>query len=158
MKTENQILLEEIISLLRGGNAHLSFQVAVKNVPMDKIGIKLDHTPYSLWQLVEHIRIAQWDMLQFCINPKHLSPPWPEGYWPVNCKPFRNEDWFNSIDKIQSDLEEFILYISKNNLFTPLDHGSGQNLLREAFQIADHTSYHSGEIVALRRILDAWAG
>lgn len=156
MKNENKIIIEELVKLLKGGSAHLSFQAAVKGLPAEIRGIKPENMPYSIWQLVEHIRIAQWDMLQFCIDEKHQSPKWPDEYWVKETAPKNEDAWNKSIAQINHDLEEFIKVLKKEDIYQELPHGEGQNILREALQIADHTSYHSGEIIAIRRMLKAW--
>lgn len=156
MKNEHKIVIEELVKLLKGGGAHLSFQEAVNDLPAEIRGIKPENMPYSIWQLVEHIRIAQWDMLQFCINESHQSPKWPDGYWIREAKPKNEGAWNKSIMQINNDLEEFIEVLKKEDIYKGLPHGNGQNILREALQIADHTSYHSGEIIAIRRMLKAW--
>jgi len=156
MKSEHKIIIDELVKLLKGGSAHLPFQEAVKGLPAELRGIKPENMPYSIWQLVEHIRIAQWDMLQFCIDENHLSPKWPDEYWVKETKPKNDDAWNKSITQINNDLEEFIGVLKKEDIYKELPHGNGQNILQEALQIADHTSYHSGEIIAIRRMLKAW--
>jgi hypothetical protein len=112
--------------------------------------------PYSIWQLVDHIRIAQWDMLQFSKDADHKSPIWPDEYWPKESEPADDDAWNGSIEQIDSDLDEFIELLEHSNIYQPLEHGDGQTILSEALQIADHNSYHIGEIVAVRRILGDW--
>src|ERR1700709_404308 len=104
---DNKILVKELTKLLMGGSAHVDLKDAIKNLPADLRGVKPDNMPYSIWQLTEHIRIAQWDMLQFCIDADHQSPQWPEGYWPKEAEPKDNDAWDNSIKQIDNDLEEF---------------------------------------------------
>jgi hypothetical protein len=156
MKNEHAIIIDELVKLLKSGGAHLSFQEAVNDLPAEIRGIKPENMPYSIWQLVEHIRIAQWDMLQFCINESHQSPKWPDEYWVREAEPKNDGAWNKSIIQINNDLEEFIEVLKKEDIYKELSHGNGQNILREALQIADHTSYHSGEIIAIRRMLKAW--
>jgi len=152
----NDHLINELEKLLRGGTAHVSLHDALKDLPIDLLGKKPEHLPYSIWQLVEHIRIAQWDMLEFCKSAEHQSPEWPEGYWPEESAPEDSETFEASVKRIWSDLEEFIALLHAGNLYAPLAHGTGQTLLREALQIADHTAYHVAEIVVIRRLLGAW--
>ena len=156
MKSEHRIIIDELVKLLKGGSAHLPFQEAVNDLPAEIQGIKPENMPYSIWQLVEHIRIAQWDMLQFCIDENHQSPKWPDEYWVKEAKPKNGDAWNKSITQINNDLEEFIEVLKKEDIYKELPHGNGQNILHEALQIADHTSYHSGEIIAIRRMLKAW--
>jgi len=156
MNDEHQIVIGELIKLLKGGGAHATFKEAVDKLPAKLRGVKPDGLPYSIWQLTEHIRIAQWDMLQFCIDAKHESPKWPDEYWPEETAPEDNDAWDKSIKQVNDDLDEFIALLKTADIYKKIPHGSGQNILREALQIADHTSYHSGEIIALRRVLKAW--
>jgi hypothetical protein len=149
---EHKILIDEIARLLRGGSAHIGLTDALDKLPADARGIKPDSLPYSIWQLVEHIRIAQWDMLQFCINPDHQSPRWPEEYWPKEPAPANNEGWDSSLEQIDADLEQFIDVVKTGDIYKKLPHGDGQSILREALQIADHTAYHISEIIVIRRL------
>jgi hypothetical protein len=152
----HKILIKEITKLLMGGGAHATLKDALADLPANLRGVKVDKLPYSIWQLVEHIRIAQWDMLRFCMEPNHKSPKWPDDYWPKETAPEDDEAWNDSIEQINNDLDEFIGILEHSNLYEPIPGGSGQTILLEAFQIADHTSYHTGEIIAMRRLLDAW--
>lgn len=153
---EHKILVEELTKLLLGGSAHASLQKALKGLNPDLRGVKLDHMPYSIWQLVEHIRIAQWDMLQFCNDASHRSPKWPDDYWPKESGPQDEDAWNSALEQINSDLDEFLSLIAHADLYQPLPHGTGQSILREALQIADHNAYHVGEIIAIRRALGDW--
>ena len=156
MDNQPKVLIQEIAKLLIGGGAHAKFTDAVKDINPRVRGLKPEHMPYSIWQLVEHIRIAQWDMLQFCKDANHKSPAWPDDYWPKEAEPANENAWEGAISQIQSDLDEFIELVEHADLFQPLEHGTGQNILREALQVADHTAYHTGEIIAIRRFLNDW--
>jgi len=156
METGNESLIAELKKLLKGGSAHIGLNDALANLPENLLGERPYQLPYSIWQLVEHIRIAQRDMLEFCKNPNHQSPKWPDDYWPKEPAPKNNEVFEASINKINTDLEEFIELLYKSDLYTPLPHGNGQTILREALQIADHTAYHVAEIIVIRRLLNAW--
>jgi hypothetical protein len=151
---------KQILAFLKGGNAHATLDEAVKDFPVDKRGKKPNGLPYSAWQLLEHIRIAQHDILRFSKNydGKYQSPKWPEGYWPESPEPPSEKAWTDSIHQIKADLKEFedLLKDPKSNLTETFPWGDGQNLLREALLIADHSAYHLGEIVAVRRMLSAW--
>jgi uncharacterized damage-inducible protein DinB len=155
---ETSILIKNLKELLIGGHAHATFEQAVKELPAELRGQVPEGMPYSIWQLVEHIRIAQLDILEFSRNADYRSPKWPEGYWPKEHAPKNAAAWEESIGQIASDRKAFIglLEAPDADLFTPFPHGSGQNLLREAMLIADHTSYHTGEIIVLRRLMGAW--
>ncbi|MDB5155708.1 MAG: DinB family protein [Mucilaginibacter sp.] len=152
MDKEHKIIIDEVVKLLRGGNAHIGLKDALEGLPADARGDKPAKLPYSIWQLVEHIRIAQWDMVQFCMDQNHESPNWPDDYWPKETAPKNDAAWHDSLKQIESDLEEFIEVFKKEEIYKPLGHGSGQNILREALQIADHTAYHISEIIVIRRL------
>ena len=151
-------LTKELTDLINKGNAHATFEEAVGDLPLDLLTVTPELLPYNIWQLAEHIRIAQWDIVEFCINPEHQSPKWPDEYW-VDANPTVTQaQWNECLDQIKKDRSRFIDILSKSgeDLFKPLPHGSGQNLLREALLIADHTSYHTGEIIIIRRLLKSW--
>lgn len=156
MDNNNKILVTELTKLLLGGSAHVDLNDALKGLPADLRGIKPDKLPYSIWQLVEHIRIAQWDMLRFCMDPNHTSPKWPDEYWPKETAPKNDSEWNDAIEQINNDRDEFIEILEHSDLYEQIPGGSGQSILLEALQMADHTSYHVGEIVTVRRLLDAW--
>ncbi len=151
---------KQLLALLKDGQAHASFDDVVKDFPADRRGVKPAGLPYSGWQLLEHIRITQHDILRFSKNHdgKYHSPKWPEGYWPKSPEPPNEKAWNDSIHQWKADLKEFeeLLKDPKTDLAEPFPWGEGQNLLREALLIADHTAYHLGEIVALRRNLGIW--
>jgi hypothetical protein len=153
-------LRKQLIALLDGGNAHASFDDVVKNFPPKLRGVVPEGLPYSGWQLLEHLRIAQEDVVCFSMNynGKYKSPKWPEAYWPKQAKPPAGDAWNASVKKIREDLKTFKKLIQDKNsdLFTPFAWGDGQNLLREALIIADHSAYHLGEMLVLRRLLGAW--
>jgi uncharacterized damage-inducible protein DinB len=154
---EKDKLVKELISLLTKSNAHVSFNDAVKDIPFEDLRKRPNGLPYSLWQIVEHIRIAQKDMLDFSANKNYKELNWPEDYWPKNVAPGSEEEWNDCIKKINSDLNEFIdLLKNTDDISKPFEHGGGQTLLREALLIADHTSHHTGEIIVLRRLLGNW--
>ena len=119
-----------------------------------------DNLPYSAWQLLEHLRITQRDILNFCAPPTGGYQPleWPADYWPADPEPPRSRPGINSIAAIRSDLAKFEALLQKPgvDLYKPFRWGEGQNLLREALLIADHTAYHLGELIVLRRLLGAW--
>ena len=151
-------IIKELEAALQKGNAHATFEDAVKDIPHKLLGEIPQGLPYSLWQLIEHIRITQWDILEFSRNPKHQSPPWPEGYWPKEKAPAHAGDHKRSIDQTLADRKAFVDLLKKSpdDLHTPLKHGDGQTLFREALLIIDHTAYHTGEIIVLRRLLGNW--
>ena len=156
MDNQNKKLVAELSKLLLGGSAHADLKEALAGLPAELRGVKPDNLPYSIWQLVEHIRIAQWDMLNFCIDPNHQSPEWPCEYWPKETAPTNDDAWKDSIKQINSDRDEFISLVEKSDLYGPIPGGNGQTILLEALQMADHAAYHIAEIVIIRRLLGAW--
>jgi hypothetical protein len=154
----DKLLRDHVVSLLTGGHAHLDFAKATANLPVALRGTKPPGLPFTLWRLVEHMRIAQWDILQFSIDPTHVSPDFPDGYWPKGDAPPNAEAWDQTITAFHTDLQAMIDLISDPNtdLFTPLSHGDGQTILREALLVADHNAYHLGQLVTVRRLLGAW--
>ena len=126
--------------------------------PEDLRGMKVAGLPYTAWRILEHMRIAQWDILEFSRNAKHVSPEYPDGYWPDSETPGSAEDWEKSIRTFTADLGQIKTLVEDESLdlFKPIAHGSGQTLLREALLVADHNAYHLGQLVVLRRLLGAW--
>ncbi|WP_256013082.1 DinB family protein [Desertivirga xinjiangensis] len=151
-------LAVELIELMTKGNAHMSFEEAIADIPPHLRLVTPDKLPYSIWSLVEHIRITQWDIVEFCSSADHVSPKWPDEYWPAPLETLTDSAWENSIDQIISDRERFfeLLKDERNNLFHPFEYGTGQHLFREATLIADHASYHIGQIILIRRLLNNW--
>ncbi|MCE5228025.1 DinB family protein [bacterium] len=151
-------LREQLIGLLEGGQAHAEFDAAVADMPPGLRGRVIDGAGYSPWQLLEHMRIAQWDILEFSRNPRHVSPKWPEGYWPPDPAPPGAQAWDESIGRFRADLEAMKELVNdpENDLNKPFQHGQGQTLLREALLAADHNAYHLGQFVLLRKIMGAW--
>ncbi|WP_316803128.1 DinB family protein [Pedobacter nototheniae] len=151
-----EILIAELKKVLNGGTAHVGLKDAVAGLPFNLLSEKPHQLPYSIWQLVEHIRIAQWDMLEFSKDGNHKSPKWPDEYWPEDPAPKNENDWKNCLKQIEDNLNEFIKLIESKDVFENIANGSGQNILREALQIADHNAYHIAEIIVIRRLLNAW--
>ena len=153
-------LRNHVLELLRGGHAHVDLETALKGLPARLRGKKPKGAEHTLWQLLEHIRIGQWDILEFSRNPKHVSPPWPKGYWPATEAPPSASAWNNSLRRVREDLKamEKLVASPKTDLLAKIPHGNGQTILREALLLADHNAYHVGQMVLLRRLLDAWKG
>ena len=151
-------LREHVANLLSGRGAHVDFDRAIKGLPVDARSKTPKGVEHSPWDILEHMRIAQWDILEFSRNPDHVSPDWPAGYWPGSSAPPSKSAWSKSIASFKSDLAQVIELVrdSSSDLFTPFAHGDGQTLLREALLIADHNAYHLGELVVVRRLLGAW--
>ena len=158
MEDSNTLLRKQLVELLNGGSAHVNFENAIAHMPFKLAGVRPENIPYSGWELCEHIRIAQWDMVEFCKNAKHKSPKWPDKYWPLTKGPISQDQFDKCLDQIKYDLQRMVSMIEdfENDLFAPFVHGTGQNLLKEALQLADHTSYHTGEIIIIRRLLKVW--
>ena len=155
--SQQKSLLDELIFLLRKGNAHVYFNDAVKNIPFEDLGKKPGNLPYSIWQITEHIRITQKDILNFSGNKNYKELEWPADYWPQTVAPENKTAWENSIKQINDELDEFIELLQHTaDIFKPFEYGTGQSMLREAMVIADHTSYHTGEIIVVRRLLGNW--
>ena len=155
---ETDALRQHLLDLLRGRNAHADFDTSVTDVPSRLRGVKPPGAPHTAWQLLEHMRIAQWDILEFSRSAKHKSPAWPEGYWPKGEAPPNAAAWNNSLRSFRADLKAMAKLVAdkKTDLFAKIPHGSGQTILREALLIADHNSYHLGQMVLLRRLLGTW--
>jgi DinB superfamily len=158
MKTDQSPQLRQhLVDAIRGHQAHIDFDAAVGDFPLDLRGVKPAGVPHSAWQLLEHIRIAQHDILAFSRDARHKSPKWPEGYWPATDAPPNATAWDKSVAAIRRDGVAFNALVQdlSNDLFKPFTHGDGQTLLREALLIASHNSYHLGQLVYLRRTLEA---
>jgi hypothetical protein len=155
--TNDNSLRKHLLSLLNGGNAHLTFDEAIKDFPAALRGKRPKGSPHSPWEILEHMRIAQWDILEFTRNSEHVSPDFASGYWPTTPEPPDNKAWSKSEDAFRADLKAMTALVSdkSTDLFTPIPHGSGQTVLREALVLADHNAYHLGQLVLLRRILGA---
>jgi len=148
-------LREHVLELLRDRSAHIDLETAIKGFPINKINTPVENSPHTAWQLLEHIRIAQWDILEFSRDEKHVSPDWPEGYWPkADGTP---NGWQRSVDQVLSDLQEMrnLVAYEGTDLYAKIPHGDGQTVLREALLIADHNVYHLGQLVLLKRMLEA---
>ena len=157
-QTTDKEIIKQLTKSLKGGKAFSPLQKTLENIPANKRGEVPKNLPYSLWQLVEHIRISQWDILDFSRNPHYKEMSWPEDYWPKEAAPKNDASWNKSVKKIFDDQAAFIALLETPgcDLYTPFSWGKGQNLLREAMLIATHTAYHSGEIIVVRRLLGIW--
>ncbi len=151
-------LRAHLLDLLRGRNAHLDLETALKDLPEAFRGQKPEGSPHTIWQLVEHLRIAQLDILEFSRDARHPSPRWPEEYWPASDQPANSAAWEASLASFKSDQRAFadLIAESQNDLLSPLKNApKEQTLLREALLLADHNSYHLGQIVTVRKTLEA---
>lgn len=151
-------LREQLVDLIRGGGAHLDFGEAVADLAPELRGRKPRGLPHTPWRLVEHMRLAQQDIVEFTRNRRWQSPPWPEGYWPEGDAPPSDTAWDRSVAGFREDRERMVALVRDpaTDLFAPIPWGDGQTLLREAMLVADHNSYHLGQLVTVRRLLGAW--
>jgi hypothetical protein len=159
MKTDDEALREQLAALLKGGQAHATFSDAVADFPASRISDRPAGTPYSAWQLVEHIRIALHDLLEFVTNAQYVELEWPSEYWPKSAAPEKDKSWDPTVKAIQADLAAFqkLIHSPDSNLYATIPWGkNGETLLREVLLAADHTSYHVGELILLRRVLGKW--
>ncbi len=149
-------LRDHLLHLLDGGHAHLRFDDAVKDFPPALRGKRPEGGPHSAWELLEHLRLAQWDILEFARDPKHVSPSFPDGYWPSGAPPTPSS-WDESIAAFRADLRGFAELVSNESidLHAPIPHGQGQTILREILLAADHNAYHLGQLMTVRRQLGA---
>ena len=154
---KDKALREHLLYLLRGGGAHVDFETVVKDFPVELINKKVENVPYTAWQVVEHMRIGQWDILEFSRRADHVSPPWPKGYWPTDDVVADAQAWNESVMAFRTDLKalEALVEDPAIDLFAPIPHGEGQTILREALLVADHNAYHLGVLVTIKRILGA---
>jgi DinB superfamily len=154
----DKALREHVDYLLEGGGAHVKFDEVTAGIPVKLRGQKPAGIPHSLWMLLEHLRLAQWDILEFSRNPKYVSPKWPEGYWPKTEAPPKPDAWNVSIKKFQQDLKAMrdLVKDPKVDLFAKIPWGDGHTILREALLVADHNAYHLGQMLDVRRLLGAW--
>jgi hypothetical protein len=150
---QDQSLREHLLYLLRGGGAHAHSDDAMGDWPPQLAGVKVANFPHTAWMLLEHMRIAQWDILEFSRNPKHVSPAWPEGYWPATEVPPGEQAWQASMAAFKKDLRAMVKLVAgkKTDLHAKLPWGDGQTVLREALLVADHNAYHLGQLVMLRK-------
>jgi hypothetical protein len=151
-------LRQHLLELLRGGHAHADFESAIRNVPPALRGKRPKGAEHSPWEILEHLRIAQWDILEFSRDAAHRSPEWPGGYWPRTAAPPDEKAWEKSVRAFRHDLKAMCELVedSSTDLYARIPHGNGQTILREALLVADHNAYHLGELVLARRILDCW--
>lgn len=155
---KKEALREQVVDLLNSSHAHATFEAAIKGLPVELRGKLPKNAEHSPWQILEHLRIAQWDILEFSRDPKHVSPEWPGGYWPKSPAPPDEKAWDKSVRAFRRDLKAMCDLVNDDSLdlFAKIPHGDGQTILREAFLLADHNAYHVGQLVLVRRLLGAW--
>ena len=157
---DDQVLRQQIVALLTGRNAHYTFDDAVADFPLEAINTRPPSVPYTPWHLVEHLRIAQWDILQFMCDPAHVSPDWPKGYWPDPQSTTDEAGWHHSLEAFRADLAAIVKMVEDPSvdLASELRHAPGYTYLREFLLVADHNAYHVGEFAILRQIMGTWNG
>jgi hypothetical protein len=134
----------------------MDFQDALTGFPIDRINVRVPNGSYTIWHLLEHMRIAQWDILEFVVNPKHVSPDFPDGYWPAVDKKATVSEWKKTVNRFKADLKAISKLVKnpKTDFFAPIPHAPDYTILREVLVVADHNAYHLGEFVSIRRILN----
>jgi hypothetical protein len=154
----DKALREHLVNLLKAGHAHADFDAAVEGLPEELRGKAPEGAEHSPWQLLEHLRIAQWDILEFSRDPNHKSPEFPAGYWPKTPAPASKQAWEKSAQAFRDDLRSLcdLVMDDSTDLFARIPHGDGQTILREALLTADHNAYHLGQLILTRRLLGAW--
>jgi hypothetical protein len=151
-------LRTQLVKLLTSSEAHVDFEAAIQGLPAELLGKTPKGAEHSPWELVEHLRFTQWDILDFSRNPNYKAHKWPDDYWPKSPAPATAEVWNDAVKVYRADLKEFCALIEdkSTDLFAKIPHGEGQTILREALLVADHTAYHVGQLVLVRRLLGAW--
>ena len=154
----DQALRVQLVALLDWQDAHAGFDNAVAGIPPALLGVRPEGLPYSAWQLLEHLRLAQADILDFCLNPDYVEPAWPAAFWPKAPEPPSQAAWDEAVSAFRRDREALKQICTDRavDLFTEIPHGNGQTYLREILLAADHNVYHLGQLVALRRLLGIW--
>src|SRR5271166_4625252 len=149
---ESNSFRKELISLLTEENAHAGFDAAVKDLP----GERPHGLSHSAYQLVEHLRIAQWDIVEYALNPNHKSPNFPDGYWPKSPEPPHVKAWDKSIASFRADRKKLVAALERSDMLAPIRHANNQSLATKAILLLDHNSYQHGQLILLRRLLNAW--
>jgi len=154
----DKTLRQHLLKLLEGKGAHVDFETAVKKVSVAVRGKRPKGVAHSPWEILEHMRIAQWDILEFSRDAKHVSPEWPSGYWPKTAAPPNRTAWNKSVSAFRADHAAMCALVAdeSTDLYAPIPHGDGQTILREALLVADHNAYHLGTLVITLQLLGAW--
>src|SRR5580698_8720781 len=154
MPNQDKSLRAHLVELLQGGHAHATFDAIIANIPIKLRGKKPANYPHSLWMLLEHLRLAQWDILEFSRNPKYKAPKWPDDYWPKTEAPPSAFAWNKSMQRFRSGLKAMqgLVANPSTDLYARIPWGDGQTILREALLVADHNAYHLGQLLDLRRL------
>jgi hypothetical protein len=154
----DEVMRKQLLRLLEGGNAHMTLDEVVADFPLEHVNSKVLNTPYSFWHFVEHIRIAQWDILEFIRNPQHVSPKYPEGYRPRPEEETDADGWRRTVTGVRTDLEALkdIVRDERIDLLVPIPHAPEYTIFREILLVADHNAYHIGELAIMRQMMDIW--
>jgi hypothetical protein len=157
MKSDEAVQ-KQLLFLLDGGGAHMSIDEVVADFPLDQINTRPVNVPYTFWHLLEHLRITQWDILEFVRNPAHVSPEWPEGCWPPVDAQADAAQWQQTLGSFRTDLHALRQMVedASTDLYRDLPHAAGYNILREVLLVADHNAYHIGELAVLRQVMGLW--
>jgi hypothetical protein len=148
---------KELIAHLTEGHAHATYEAAVKDFPANLRGVKSHDLPHSAYQLIEHLRIAQWDILEYALDPNHKSPEFPDGYWPKSPEPLDSKAWDASIASFKKDSDKLVAALEHADVLAPIPHAGNQSLASKTILLIDHNSYHVGQLILLRRLLGAWS-
>lgn len=156
--TNDQLLREQLKQLLDGRNAHMPFEEAVADFPMELINTRPTNVPYTFWHLIEHLRLTQYDILDFCRNPDYVEREWPADYWPARDAEASSQAWQASVEQFQADKAALVEIIEDPAVdpLAELTHAPGYTVLREIHVVADHNAYHTGELGILRQVMEAW--
>jgi hypothetical protein len=156
--SSDQVVREQLLALLIGGNAHMTFEQAVADFPAEHFNTKPINVTYTPWHILEHLRIAQWDILEFIHNPDHVSPQWPVGYWPHPDESADQEGWDKTISSFLSNLGSLrnIIKDPDIDLYAPIPHAADYTIFREILVVSDHNAYHIGEFAVLRQVMGTW--
>jgi hypothetical protein len=151
------ILRDQLLALLDGGHAHMPFDMIVAEMPLGATNSKPPNFNYTPWHLLEHMRLAQHDILEFIRDPEYQSPPWPEGFWPPEDKTTDEAGWQRSVSRFQADLAAIreLVRSKDTDFFAPIPHARDYTIFREVLVVADHNAYHLGELITLRQVLHA---
>ncbi len=156
--TSEQVVREQLLALLNGGNAHMTFEQAVADFPAEHYNTRPDNVAYTPWHILEHLRVAQWDILEFIRNPDHVSPEWPQGYWPDPAEESDQNQWKETASAFLSNLGSLrsIVKDSDIDLYAPIPHAPNYTIFREILVVSDHNAYHIGEFAILRQVMSTW--
>jgi hypothetical protein len=154
----DELIRNHLVWLLQGGDAHMTFREVISGFPLDRINELFPNGTYSAWALLEHLRITQWDILDFITNSDYKSLQWPKEYWPAQDKQATPEDWHTTIAKFEKDQKALVRIVEdpKTDLYSPIAHGTGQTILREVLLVGDHNAYHIGEFAIMRQVMGTW--